>query len=373
MAITVSAIKTICDNPDSLFCYFGWPSVGRLPDGTLAMVASGFRLKHICPFGKGVICYSRDEGKTWTRPAVIFDTPLDDRDCGITVLDEKRVLVTSFNNSIQAQRGWNRETGEHKWKTQTRRELSEAYLNLLAEQPEVEERYLGSTCRISEDGGYSFGPVFRMPVTAPHGPCVLKDGTVLYIGRRFSKDDSFDDPEKPTIQCWKMNGMKEPELLGEIANLKLDGLGLLSCEPHAIELPNGQILVHIRVQHYSAERKAFTVYQSISCDGGRTFSQPCRLLEEQGGSPPHLLMHSSGTLISAYGYRNAPYGIRVMLSRDLGKSWETDLILYQEGLNSDIGYPCTVELQDNSLLTVFYESTGNQSVIRQINWRLDKT
>ena len=57
---------------------------------------------------------------------------------------------------------------------------------------------LGSTCKISEDGGYTFGALFS-PVTAPHGPCVLQDGSLLYIGRRFSQDDSFDDGENRTL------------------------------------------------------------------------------------------------------------------------------------------------------------------------------
>ena len=55
--------KTIIDNPDSIFGYFAWPTVARLYDGTLAAVCSGFRLRHICPFGKAVISYSRDDGK----------------------------------------------------------------------------------------------------------------------------------------------------------------------------------------------------------------------------------------------------------------------------------------------------------------------
>ena len=59
--------RIVCNNPDSVFGYFGWPSVARLPDGTLAVAASGFRLRHVCPFGKGVICYSRDEGRPWAR------------------------------------------------------------------------------------------------------------------------------------------------------------------------------------------------------------------------------------------------------------------------------------------------------------------
>ena len=81
--IQTDPAQIICHNPDSVFGYFGWPSIARLPDGTLAMVASGFRMAHVCPFGKGIICYSRDEGRTWTAPAAVIDTVLDDRDCGL--------------------------------------------------------------------------------------------------------------------------------------------------------------------------------------------------------------------------------------------------------------------------------------------------
>ncbi len=30
---------------------FMWPSIARLADGRLIAVCSGFRLKHVCPFG----------------------------------------------------------------------------------------------------------------------------------------------------------------------------------------------------------------------------------------------------------------------------------------------------------------------------------
>ena len=39
--IQTAPAQIICHNPDSVFGYFGWPSIARLPDGTLAMVASG--------------------------------------------------------------------------------------------------------------------------------------------------------------------------------------------------------------------------------------------------------------------------------------------------------------------------------------------
>ena len=144
---------------------------------------------------------------------------------------------------------------------------------------------------------------------------------------------------------------------------------LLSCEPHAIQLPDGKIVVHIRVQR-GGEHRIFTVYQCESYDNGRTFTKPHQLLGDWGGSPAHLLLHSGGTLISAYGYREAPDGVRVMFSRDGGETWDTDWVLYDGGANGDLGYPATVELADGSLLTVYYEHTGDQSVIRRQIWKL---
>ena len=49
--------KIIMSNPMSRHQYFAWPSVARLQNGKIAVVASGYRLSHICPFGKTVISY----------------------------------------------------------------------------------------------------------------------------------------------------------------------------------------------------------------------------------------------------------------------------------------------------------------------------
>ena len=60
----IGQAQVIIDNPDSKHDYFAWPSVARLQSGKIAVVASGFRCQHICPFGKAVIAYSEDEGET---------------------------------------------------------------------------------------------------------------------------------------------------------------------------------------------------------------------------------------------------------------------------------------------------------------------
>ena len=95
--------KIIMDNPESQHRYFGWPSVARLQNGKIAAVASGYRRRHVCPFGKAVIAYSEDEGETYTRPAAVIDTPLDDRDADITTFGDKGVVITSFNNTREFQ------------------------------------------------------------------------------------------------------------------------------------------------------------------------------------------------------------------------------------------------------------------------------
>ena len=357
--------RVICSNPDSVFNYFGWPTVTRLPDGALAMAASGFRMRHICPFGKGVICYSFDEGKSWTRPAVVMDTPLDDRDSGIAAFGANRAIFTSFNNSIAAQSGWVERLKEETPLQRASKELTHAYIGLLSAMPES-EKLLGSTYKLSCDGGYTFGETRLSPVTAPHGPTPLKNGGLMYVGRRFTASDSADQGNESYIQCWVLNDEDEFEYVSSIEDIPNgEGGRYLSCEPHAIELPDGKIIVHIRVQG-----GCFTTYQSVSTDGGRTFSKPVQLLGKFGGAPAHLIRHSSGKLVSVYGYREAPYGIRFMVSEDEGETWNTDLILDDSAETADLGYPASVELSDGRLLTVYYQNVGSASVIFQIVWEL---
>jgi hypothetical protein len=166
------------------------------------------------------------------------------------------------------------------------------------------------------------------------------------------------------------------EYLGRVDDVIIDGEKQLSCEPYAFELDDGSLICHIRVQTPKGESKLFTTYQTTSADGGMTWSAPKRILSEFGGAPAHIMLHSSGTLISVYGFRGSPittkpYGIKAMFSRDGGKTWDTDHIIYTNEISHDLGYPSTVELSDGSLLTVFYakEKEDSPAVIMQQKWR----
>ena len=362
MKVTVKQSHVICSNPTNPYhAYFAWPTVARLQDGRLAMVASGFRRRHICPFGKVVICFSDDEGQTWTRPTVVMDTPLDDRDAGILPFGENSVLITSFNNTKEFQKACN--TVRH---TPDAKEWADpytgGYLEIL-DGEDAEARYLGSTLIISHDGAKTFGEIKRIPVTCPHGPVLMNDGSILYVGRYF---DTKHPHCHNMLAAYKVFADGSFEKLGEIPDIPHRE----SHEPHAVVLDDGKILVHIRVQGGGF----FTIYQSESTDGGVTFTQPHQLLEDCGGAPAHLLKLKNGTLISTYGYRSIPYGIKAMISRDGGATWDTGHTLYTDAPSGDLGYPASVELENRDILTVFYareEQEGPASIMQTV-WHLDE-
>lgn len=338
--------------------YFGWPSIVRLGDGRLAVGASGFRKRHVCPFGKCVLSFSEDEGATWSRPTPVIDTVLDDRDAGLCAFGEKGLMVTSFNNTAFFQR---------KRKEADAEDL--AYLDTVT--PAAEAAALGATFRLSFDGGKTWSELFKSPVTSPHGPCVLKDGSLIWVGRPFSADDSVRDAEQ--LEAWRVHTDGRMEFAGTIASVYRQGKKLLSCEPHALTLPDGSVLCHFRVQEQTGHKNIFTLFETRSLDGGKSWSRPVQLLSDRGGAPAHLLRHSSGVILSVYGYRNEPFGIRVMLSSN-GTDWEKDFVLWQGGANWDVGYPATAELTDGSLYTVFYARVGQGQSARiyGLRWRMEE-
>ena len=279
--------RVICANRTGIHNYFAWPTVARLPGGALAAVCSGFRIRHADPFGKAVICYSFNEGKAWTPPAIALDTPLDDRDLGIVTFGDK-VMLTICNNTISTQREYLKvDQGRRPPlgrlpiydtdKEEDRRRYAESYLDYVAAQ-RAEEAFYGSLYTVSNDGGFSFGAVQRVPVSAPHGPAVAPDGRVFYVGHKFEPEDRSRSDHQ--IECFLLEEDGSFRFTGSIPTITdtFDGLTPQSCEPHATVLPNGDILVHLRAQTgYSGtppRRNCFTLYQSRSTDGGKTFSQP---------------------------------------------------------------------------------------------------
>ena len=121
-------------------------------------------------------------------------------------------------------------------------------------------------------------------------------------------------------------------------------------ELHATETADGRIVTQIRNHNEANEKETI---QSESSDGGQTWSVPRPI--GVWGFPSHLLRLRDDRLIMTYGYRKQPLGVQARISSDHGRNWSDPIPLHDRGTSSDIGYPSTVQLDDGSFLTVWYE------------------
>lgn len=326
-----------------------WPSVARHSNGKIAAVWSGGRLGHVCPFGRVDLSFYDEEKDAWTPAAPVFDSPLDDRDAGIVDWNGKTVLTT-FNNKREFQKGAHSLGSEPK-----KLAIAMAYLDSVTD--EEEEKYYGSLLLVSEDGE-NFANFVKMPVTAPHGPTVLKDGRLFYAGRLFDQTQEYEGKtlKDGIYATWTKDGDSWSEPIAfPVGKAMKDSHWF--CEPHAAECDDGSILVVIRA--HRNDDYAMSLAISRSTDGGKTFSEiePIGFSASEpwrGEGPGHLLRLSDGRMLLSYGYRSLPYGIRARISVDRGHTWGTEIVLRDDFIHWDSGYPASVELENGNILTVYY-------------------
>lgn len=353
--------------PHDFLGYYGWPTLARMDDGTLVAAASGLRNEHVCPFGRNVFCTSTDDGRTWTGIRVANDSPLDDRDTGVVCLGGDKMLLSWFTTDNRSRADRAEPEVADIWQTGFARITDDNVA-----------RCSGAWICTSDDAGESWNVPVKVPLTAPHGPIRLRSGALLYFGKVFGRDmNDFITGAGEIAAMTSSDEGQAWERLGEVPLLEDTEPGNYH-EPHVAELPDGKLVGLIRSAMATSESQddimgalKFSMFQSVSTDGGRTWSK----VEPLGfhGSPPHLLVHSSGALVCAYGYRQEPYGERVMISRDGGESWDHDYILRDDGPDRDLGYPSSVELADGSLLTMYYqkiESSEEKCSLLWSRWRL---
>lgn len=419
--------------------YQAWPSACVDENGVIYAFISG-RLKHIDPFGHTVMYKSYDNGDTWSQPIIVNDTPMDDRDVGVTYLGNGKMLITYFRiaawgligndqsfvnvegQEIKGTRPADKnDQGGYRdsyaswqnpqfstpeqvqavfdyWKTMTRAELDG-----------------GTWCVLTEDYGETWSNPMPTPVSAPHGPIMRKDGSLLYVGRGrvagVGGDGIYAFTSTDFGKSW--------QFLSKIHENAIQTF----CEPHVVELDSGRLIVGIRAQIQNKtingklyqiigydpigvplwvnkdngrkyfhipengapieveDRSPHTSHRIFTCfsdDNGLTWSAPMMVtvtdptgLESVSGqpygTPPHLLKLDDGAIVMTYATRNFDIGQRAIVSYDDGKTWDKEIILcnkpYDTELGSpynykqgDIGYPATVKLVDGNLLSVYYQA-----------------
>lgn len=317
----ILAIKTLCKQPGR---FIGWPSIAQAPNGDLLAVFSGDRSAHISPDGKVQMVRSADGGATWSEPMTVFDTPIDDRDSGIIRTAKGTMLVSWFTG-----------LGGGEWQ--------------------------GHWVIRSDDHGHTWGAPVRTGVTAPHGPIQLQDGRILFAGQRphESHGETFDVAIQESLddgRSWRtLAAFPVPE-----------GAPMLSYdECHVAECAGGGLLILFR-DCFEPHR----IRQSESADGGTTWTPPRTTALH--GYPPHVIRLRDNRLLTVYAKRWEPFGQYACLSRDQGATWDTAReIRLAAAWDPDIGYPASVQLDDGTVWTVYYqpEHPGEQPCLVGTHWR----
>jgi sialidase-1 len=363
MDVTILSTNIICKQQGR---YIGWPTIAKTTTGELIVVFSGDRDAHVCPWGKTQMIRSSDNGHSWSQPATINNTPLDDRDAGIIMTHAGTWLVSwftslAFENPEQVD--WQNlpEDTLHTWLRHSEK-LG----------PEVRKHWLGNWVRRSTDGGKSWEEPIRTSVTAPHGPIQLANGHLIYVGRNYRVGDKTSPrPDRTHLlaACLSTDDGKTWNTAGYIqAPDNVQPGNQEFHEPHVVETEKGVLIALFR--HHGHPGQYF-LWQSESEDAGYTWST----LHQTPiwGYPPHLIRLSNRWLLVTYGRRKPPYSESACISKDGGLTWETDSeITLALALNSDLGYPASLQLTDGSIYTVYYQvaATGEKTCLWGTHWNL---
>ena len=369
---------------DTWFDYNAWPSVCKADNGMLYAVSAAFSTEHACPFNKVAMYVSKNNGKTWSPPIVVVDTYVPDGHGGIMYLGDGKLIIN-----------YNAEPGDNMFidyyyrvgmgEPRSLAKARQAMIDTYADAP-AEKLIGGSHIIISEDYGFTWSEAQRMPVSNNHGICQCKDGTILFMGKECYVDTSptlapgvFDPKNRIDFESWDdylaRRGARRLNTSTALAPIYVmastdggktwekrgtcvlpDGLDWDKMyEPHLIELNDGTLLGSIRVDCGWQFENDYTVFLTRSTDGGYTWSkmEPTHI----PGAPPHLMQHSSGKLIMTVGCRleEDGYGEYCYVSNDNGKTWTEKYCINERSPNNDLGYPASVELDDGSVLTIYYQ------------------
>jgi len=230
------------------------------------------------------------------------------------------------------------------------------------------------TVRLSRDGGKSWGPTVLLPLdglpstTAIQSALVRPDGRCLLFMFSVEKDNSNRRP----LVYGSVNGGKEFHFMsyivpkadpwgqadGDYTDPSVAFIGHRWFYPRGYMLPNGRILCTVRCQRDPTGVMWSEVYYSD--DGGETWGFLSRINDY--GAPCNLVLMPDGRIVSVYGYRLMPSGIRATVSEDGGKSWGPEIIVRDDGGSWDLGYPNSWYVGDGQIGTLYYFNSKDDKV-----------
>ncbi len=304
--------------------YEAFPDVCRLRDGRLmAVFYAGYGHvslpdERLPRGGRICFCLSSDEGRTWSEARVLYDGPDDDRDPSIVHLSNGSLICNFFSlrkrEAVkEGEAAW---TGLGSWMVVSK-DMGRTWS---ASMQIAKDYYCSAPVRELPDGRLILG-LYRQTGKTSHGAVVISEDS----GETWGEPVDID------------NG-----------GYKLDA------ETDVIPLKDGTL--------YAVEREPkTTMCCSVSKDGGRTWSVSRPL--GFPGHCPYLLRTPDDIIILAHRLPQTS----LHYSLDEVKTWSANVVVDEVGG----AYPSMVNLEDGSVLIVYYEE-GEGSSIRARRFRATK-
>lgn len=295
--------------------YEAFPDVCRLQDGRLMCVFyAGYGhvalpSEQLPRGGRISFCLSSDEGQTWTDAETLYDGPDDDRDPSIVQLKNGRMICNFFSLRKGATEG--SYSGLGTWMIS-----SDDKGKTWSEPKQISKtHYCSSPIRELSSGRLILG--------------LYTEGGKKSQGSAVFSDDGGD--------TW------QPEVLIDNGGVQLDA------ETDIIELKDHTL--------YAAQRPQMAM--ALSKDMGATWT----VSQAMGfaGHCPYFLRTKDDVIVLAYRLPNTS----LRFSRDECQTWSENVVI-----DDVIGaYPSMVNLNDGSVLVVYYEE-GASSSIRSKRFRI---
>ena len=313
--------------------YEAFPDVCRLDNGDLFVVFYAGTGHVTLPGDKtptGGSVYgmrSSDGGTTWSKPALVIDTPQDDRDPHVCQLANGEVLVTFFTRGDKKQGNVSLEVG-NVWVVRS------------ADKGQTWDKQPTPVAPTPYDNYQGVSSVFIS------GPPVQLEGkhVILPIYGTISSGhyETAIIHSKDFGKTWTDASRVDPR--------QSAGFSYGFCEASVARLADGRLIIVMRPG----------MHQSYSSDQGYTWTKATQL--PHPGDAPTVIRAKGNVLVCAHRYP----GTAVSISTDDGATWSAPRQIDTVGG----AYPGLAELDDGSIVCIYYEE-GEGSNIRQAIFRVE--
>ena len=334
--------------------HYAFPDIVKLESGKIMLVyrqGSG----HAEDSGRILSHYS-DDGENWSDPELLMDdNSIDDRDPSIAVLSSGKVAMNWFQYHYPSDY-------DEPWMHHIMYSTSGSN-GLDFDDPVQVDPGLFSyedVAELNEDGIWVDGDGNEIKSYASSSS-VVEDGNRIIIpgygGNSLNFKAMSKTPKGPIVffisedggQTWFMESVnaEAPE------NTWLQ-------EPALLKVSEKRWLLQVRTAYGSSPSAKGELMQTVSDDGGKTWSGYKSL--GVVAHAPELLKLKNGVIISAFRWLDwntdiTREAVSMMYSTDNGETWSELIEIDDCGL-AECGYPGMLELDNNRILVVYYSPGG---------------